>query len=251
MKRNIVTLVLFALVAFAPLANSQNTTCSLIPGPCAERYARQAYAPIDRIVGQLDQQAQNYGGYYPGVVGISGGNRTATVIGLAATGAGIGYALGGRNGAIIGGGAGVVGGILATRTRNVDAYGGQKQVDCSKRKLNKKEQSICEQALAEQQAQAQQQQVNAEMAERQRIGKRLQNKTGFPVEICDCNQMVGTLRSGQSMPALEARCGYTAQMLVPDPTTPGITVRRDAEFHIAPDMSGWVFVAPRISGGSR
>ncbi len=250
MKLNQIVCSLFVmsvLVAFVPLASAQ-TTCDLIPGPCAERAARAAYAPVDRVLGQT-----NYGGYYPGV-GIGGGGRVATIIGLAVAGASIGYGIGGGRGAAIGGGAGVVGGILATRTRNVDVYGQRsaKEVDCSKKKLSKKEQSICQQAFAEQQAQAAEEQNRAEVAERQRTGKRLQNKTGFPVEICDCGQIVGMLRNGQTMPALEARCGYSAQMLVPDPTQPGITVRRDAEFHVAPDMSGWVFIAPRIyQGGGR
>lgn len=96
--------VFLALVAKSANAQFAGTTCELTPGPCAERMARQAYAPVDRVLGR---------GSYGGVV--IGGSRRAAVIGSVITGAVIGGALGGRRGAVIGGGVGFGASMLATR----------------------------------------------------------------------------------------------------------------------------------------
>lgn len=61
MKR-VALLVVFA-ATFAVVVNAQRyggTTCGLIPGPCVERMARQAYAPVDYMI---NNYGYGYGGY--------------------------------------------------------------------------------------------------------------------------------------------------------------------------------------------
>lgn len=85
MKRMLFALLFFAL-AFTAMANAQrfgSSTCGLIPGPCMERAARQAYAPADYMINNY-----GYGGYYGngriGTNAIVGGVAGAITGGLVA-----------------------------------------------------------------------------------------------------------------------------------------------------------------------
>lgn len=222
---------------FVPTANAQVLGIPGMAGPNSERFVRQAYAPVDRIIGALGPGDYYGGSYGPGF----GGNHFANIIGGIAGGGGIGYLVGGRNGALIG--AGAVGGVvgIAEYAANRSARG-PKPRDCSKKKNDKK----CDAAMAEAQAQA-------ELAERQRLGKRLFNSTRWPVQVMDCDQtVVGQLRPLSNAPALEAKCGYVGVILTPDPSTPGRTQRYQAAFRLTDDAaSGWVFRAPANLGGAQ
>lgn len=120
--------LLFAM-AFPAVASAQGTTCDLIPGPCAERAFRQAYAPVDRIIGAIGP-----GGYYDnfgyGTYGYGYGRPAAIATGMmggmatgAALGAGFGHT---TRSALIGAGAGAAAGglitYLATRPRGGQGY---------------------------------------------------------------------------------------------------------------------------------
>jgi len=115
MKR--VTLLVVFVAIFAMAANAQrfgNSTCGLIPGPCMERAARQAYAPVDYMI---NNGYGPYGGYdYPIGYGGYGG------LGYGYGYGGYGYYGRGRIGtsAIVGGIAGAItGGLVAyAATRN-------------------------------------------------------------------------------------------------------------------------------------
>lgn len=171
------------------------------------------------------------------------GRREATITG-AAIGAAIGSAVTGnwRGTAAGAGGGAIVGMLLGGRSQDDD-----RSVDCSKRKLNRREQETCSVIAAEQQAAFAQEQAQAELAERQRTAARFYNNTGFSVDVFDGNQFVVNLRRGQTINLPEAYDGYRAEMLVPDRSVPGRTVRVEADFRLANDRSGWVFTAP--SGG--
>ena len=83
MKRTFFALLFFA-AAFAVAANAQrfgNSTCGLIPGPCMERYARQAYAPVDYMINNFGY-GNPYGGY--GDYGYYGNGRFGTNIAVSA-----------------------------------------------------------------------------------------------------------------------------------------------------------------------
>ena len=145
-------------------------------------------------------------------------------------------------------GAGVGGGVLGIADYAMNrAARGPRPVDCSKKKLGKKDAAVCEAALAEAQAQA-------ELAERQLRGGHLRNATGFPVVVTDCGDRVAVLQPGKQVSALEARCGYEGTMLVPS-QTPGLREDRVTANHVADNMGGWVFNAPDIrraaKGGAR
>ncbi len=74
MKR--VFALLFLVAAFAVAVNAQrygSSTCGLIPGPCMERAARQAYAPVDFYL----NNGYGYGGY--GYYG--NGRGTSAIVG--------------------------------------------------------------------------------------------------------------------------------------------------------------------------
>jgi hypothetical protein len=174
MKRII---ALLFVAAFPAVANAQRTTCGLVPGPCVERAFRQAYAPVDRIIGAIGP-----GGYFDGYYGYGQNGRTATIAAGAmagmATGAGLGAAIGqDTRSALIGAGAGTaVGGLLTyavTRNRyNQPTYTttpdgrqvifaqskAQKPLDCRKPAGKRgKNETAC--AAAEQEAVAQQRAV--------------------------------------------------------------------------------------------
>ncbi len=91
MTRKVFFALLFFAATFAVVANAQRfgtTTCDLTPGPCAERYARQGYAPVDYM---LNNYGYGYGGY--GGYGYYGNGRGMLV--SAATGAIAGAITGG------------------------------------------------------------------------------------------------------------------------------------------------------------
>lgn len=214
-RMRMITFAFLALAGFVPLANSQV------------------------YVNSWERGSYGYSSGYYGGYGHSGG-RVGNIVAGVGIGAGIGYIAGGGRGAAIGGGVGgaVVG--LAEYAMH-RASRGPKALDCSKKKSDKK----CEAALAEAQAEA-------EMAEREALGKRLYNATRWPVQVQDCGQTVGQLRPRSSMQMLEARCGYVGVILTPDPSTPGRTARYEAAFRLTEDAaSGWVFRAPSNLGGAR
>ncbi len=82
MKR--VFALLFFAVTFAVMTNAQrygNSTCGLIPGPCMERYARQAFAPVDYMI---NNYGYGYSGYGYGGYGYGYGNGrigTSAIVG--------------------------------------------------------------------------------------------------------------------------------------------------------------------------
>jgi hypothetical protein len=86
----IVLLVVLA-AAFAAAVNAQpGTTCELIPGSCAERAARRAYAPVDRLLGAIGPGGYYDYGLYPYSYGGYYGNGRGAIAGAvagAATGA--------------------------------------------------------------------------------------------------------------------------------------------------------------------
>lgn len=275
MKNWMLSLVLLA--GFVPPANSQTSfagciarpgdpICQVMGGVYRQREEIRARRAINSAYSRVSNAANLYGiqdhvgaaiapviigagsGYYGGYGrGYYGrGQRVGAVIGGAAVGAGIGYGISGTGrGAVVGGivGGGVVGLTDYVLNRRVR---GPKPVDCGKKKLNKKEAAVCEAAVAEAQAET-------ELAERQRLGKRLYNSTRFAVDVVDCGQVVGHLRPRSSAPALEARCGYVGVILAPDPANPGRTVRHEAAFRLTEDgASGWVFRTPvPAEGGAR
>ena len=247
MKKSIIVLVFLVATFVAPVFGQVVG----IPGMGAvnaEWYGRQAYAPFDRIIGAVGPGGYYDGGGYGYGGGFGSGNRATTIIGGVAAGAGLGYGISGTGrGAMIGGavGGGVVGGAdyLANR-----AARGPKPVDCSKRKLNRKEQATCEAAVAEAQAQA-------ELAERQLRGGKLRNATPYTLIVTDCGERVTILHPGQGARVLEAMCGYEGTMLVFS-QTPGLREDRPAKFHVSDEHDGWVFNAPDIrraaaKGGAR
>lgn len=158
---------IFALITLAvlvvPLANAQVYTNPWESG-AAQYRTYQISQNIATCGGYCSPGPANpYGGagYYGGAYGVGGG-RVARDVGAGLMGAGIGGAFGGRNGAIVGGIAGVgiaeLGGYLASR--------GNRPLDCVKRKLSRDERYACEaqqaeaahqQGLARQQAEAEHQ----------------------------------------------------------------------------------------------
>jgi hypothetical protein len=181
----------------------------LMAGPCAERIFRQAYAPVDKVLGAIGPGGyfDSYG--YPIGYGYGGygQSRTATVAAGAmagmATGAGLGAAIGqDTRSALIGAGAGAAaGGLLsyvATRNTGLPSYNWagqptylldgrqvvfaapepQKPLNCSKPKGKRgKNEAACaavEAALAEQQAvTAEREAAQQEAAQRQACLDRL------------------------------------------------------------------------------
>jgi len=84
MKR--VTLLVVFVAIFAMAANAQrfgNSTCGLVPGPCMERAARQAYAPVDYMINNGYYGGYGYGGYgYGGGYGYYGSRLgTSAIVG--------------------------------------------------------------------------------------------------------------------------------------------------------------------------
>ncbi|MBI2064048.1 MAG: hypothetical protein HYT65_03610 [Candidatus Yanofskybacteria bacterium] len=255
-------LLLVALVISAQSANAQfcDEICqgqedaySIIRSARHRATRERTISSIERGVEQAIFRNGNYGYYGNSGVFVPTHDRNGRPIGRregAITGAAIGTPIGAGVGAIFNrpgtgallgaGGGALLGFVLSGRGQDSN-----RPVDCSKRKLNRKEQETCFAIASEQRAALAQEQVQAELAERQRTGRRLYNRTGFPVEVYDCDQLAATVRQGQSVLVSEAECGYAALMLVPDPNMPGVTVRRDAEFCVAEDMSGWIFTAPR------
>ena len=85
MKR-IALLVVFA-ATFAVAVNAQrfgSSTCGLIPGPCMERAARQAYAPVDYYLNNGYGYGYGYGNGRLGTSAIVGGVAGAITGGLVA-----------------------------------------------------------------------------------------------------------------------------------------------------------------------
>lgn len=253
MKRRITfsLFVLFVLAALAPLANAQVCPPWVDQVSCLQEDAHSIIRNA-RLRGlrerAISQAIHGYGygeGYgYPGIGGYPVGadsGRVGRDIGAGLLGASVGGAFGGRRGALIGGAVGVgaaeLGGYFASRS----AARRERPLDCSKRKLNRNEQETCSAIVAEQQAFAREQAAQAELAERQRTGKKYYNRTGFPGDILDGDQLVANLRPNQSIILPEAREGYRMEMLVPDRSTPGRTERLEAHFRVACDFSGWVF----------
>jgi len=107
--------LLFSVAAFVAAANAQcfdgGVLGYTLAGPCAERYFRQAYAPVDFALGQAGMYGQ-YAGY--GYNGRPAAVAAGAITGMAA-GAGIGAAVGGNTrSALIGAGAGAAAGGLLT-----------------------------------------------------------------------------------------------------------------------------------------
>lgn len=235
MKRMFV--LFFFIAAFAATINAQrfgNSTCGLIPGPCMERYARQAYAPVDFYL----NNGYGYSGY-----GYYGGRLSTSALVGAASGA-------------------IAGGLVAyATTRNnratyVTAPSGeqyyaqpqrrevvfaepkrQKPLDCRK----KSNRQACEAMAREQEAATQQE------AERQALANspwRLYNRSGFTVEVFDGERNLGRMRVNQSWRVLEPTSGFRAVILAPDFS--GAITEHDARIRPANDFQGWVITAPKV-----
>ena len=205
--------VLFTLAAFVPLA--LNAQLLGIPGMARvnqEYWARQAYAPVDRIVGALGPGGYYGGGYAPGF----GSNRFAAIVGETAVVVGLE--------------------VYASRPR------GPKLRDCSKKKPGDRK---CDAAL-----QAAKQQ--AELAERQLRGGYLRNGSSrWLLEVKDCNSRVAVLKPGQRAPALGARCGYEGTFFVRSASVAGLADEEQAAFIVSDDAGGWVFHVPAVQKGGR
>lgn len=234
-----------------PIVCQQEDTRDILRNNRRQHETNLAINSIERGI----YRASSYGyagGYgYPGVGGVGGqpiGRRERNISLGAAVGLGV-YGATGSGRAGIASGAGMFGVLTAVDAiRGRRAANSDKPVDCSKRKLNRKEQGICaefrQQAEAEQQVVA----VQAEYEARMRTGLKVYNHTGFPVDVLDGNQLAVTLRRGQTINLPEAREGYRAEMLVPDRSMPGRIERVEADFRLANDRSGWVFTAPDKGG---
>lgn len=166
------------------------------------------------------------------------------------------------------GGGALVGALFAGRDR--DEYGRPRQVDCSKRKLNRREQEICSAAAAEQErrenaVQAEQERREAEaqaeakhqaeLEERQLKGGYLRNSSRrWNLEVTDCASAdrpmtrvrAFVLRPGQRVSALGAICGYEGTFFVRSTSIAGVVDEQVAAFIISDDAGGWVFHLPEV-----
>ncbi len=247
MKR-IALLVVFA-ATFVVAVNAQrfgSSTCGLTPGPCMERYGRQAYAPVDYY---LNNGYGYYGGYGYGY----GNGRIGTS-------------------AIIGGVAGAItGGLVAAavshrdnRTAYTVAPGGgqiysapqgrevrfstpkpQKPLDCRKPVGKRgRNEAACAAVEAEAAARAEQAQQEADRQALVNSPWRLYNRSGFTVEVFDGNRPLGRMRVNQSWRVLEPASGFRAVILAPDFS--GAITGHEARIRPSSDFQGWVITSPRV-----
>lgn len=239
--------LLFFAAAFAVTANAQrygSSTCGLIPGPCMERAARQAYAPADYMI-------NNYGYGYGGGYGYYGNGRSMLVSAA--------------SGAIAGG---LVAAVVSHRSDNRITYavapdGGQyyaepqrrqavfvasksqsqKPLDCRKpRGKRGKNETAC--AAVEAEATAREQ---GQEAERQALATtpfKLYNRAGFLAEVSDGDRELGRMRVNQVWRVLEPSVGYRAFLLVPDFS--GAITKVEARIRPSSDFQGWVITSPRV-----
>lgn len=144
-----------------------------------------------------------------------------------------------------------------------------KQLDCGKQKLSRREEGACwviatEQAAAERQAQAEAERRAKEVERRTELERRrhrggyLRNATRYPLEVTDCEPVVVAtggafievevlrFRPGQRYYVVEAKCGFDGTMLVPSPDTAGTREDREAAFIVSDNAGGWVFHAPAV-----
>ena len=172
------------------------------------------------------------------------GRREGTIYG-----AGIGAAIGGGVGSLIGkghpgagmaigaGGGAIVGMLLGGRNNGNN----DRPVNCSKRKLNRKEQEFCSTQVEQARIAAVEQ---AAVAEQQRWslakGRFYNSSRRLRMQVFDGGQLVAELRPGQSM-AVPDSDGYEVYFLAPNPSMPGNFVQIPAESSLAKDGSGWIF----------
>lgn len=135
-----------------------------------------------------------------------------------------------------------------------DGYGRPRQVDCSKRKLNRREQETCEANAAERerreaeaQARADDQNRRAERAERDRRGGYHKSLIPFPVHLV-CGDVDVVINPGRKLWLPEPSCngGYRVVALEPAGDMPGVREDRelgDGRFRstISEDGRGWVY----------
>lgn len=232
-------------------------------------YVRDAFGDIIPWVGPLN-------GGYPAIPG-HGGHLGRAVEFLGA-GAALGYGINGTGrGVAIGAGIGLTADIVASAIANrhrggyseygqpqstqrppVSYYipaskpGGRGEVlDCSKKKNQKRCNAYFEERERERQESiAQQQAAAAEQREVRRLSKNYYNTSEFPAEVIenDTERRMGTIRPGASIVLPESEHGYRADLLIPDRSMPGRTIRRPAGVRLAKDWSGWVFTAPNTGG---
>lgn len=255
--------LLLVLVIAVPAANAQcnDPDIRVVMGPVCRQNAelrgywgtRAAITRAESVIGEF----ADYGNYaagaaraaaeygYRDVYGRQMGRREKVITG-AAIGTPIGAAIGSLKnhpgtGALFGAGGGALIGLLASRGSD------GKPVDCSKRKLNRKEQETCSAIAAEQQAAIVQQQVATQQAEAQRLAQKYYNQTGRPVDVKDAvGNLVADIPNGGSVDLPESPGGYRAYMRLP--AAPGKTTFRLADQRLAKDGSGFVFIFP-VEGG--
>lgn len=253
MKR--VFVLSFFVAAFAVAANAQrfgSTTCGLVPGPCMERYARQAYAPVDYYLN--NGYGYGYGGY-----GYYGNGRigTSALVG-AASGA-------------------IAGGLVAyATTRNSNrvyaaAPNGeqyyaqpvqarfreskpQKPLDC--RKINSKNRVVCEAAAAELAEHRQATERQACLDQLATSNRRLRNGSavftaypmvnGQPLMVCGKPLVLETLQTVRIFPPDGQISG---RMFGAGSTGEEVEMVAKIQAVNRPGFVGWVLMAPGASGG--
>lgn len=251
-------LLLTTLLIYASAANAQVCPAWVDPIVCQtedtrnilrnnrrQHEANLATYQIERLIRRGD-----YYGYYNGGTFVPMYDRYRRPISKregAITGAAIGASIGG---AVIGNwrgtAAGASGGALLGFLLSGRGDDG-KPVNCSKRKLNRKEQETCAAIAAEQQDAVVQQQVVSQQAEAQRLGQTYYNRTGRPVDVRDATgNLVADIPNGGSVDLPESSGGYRAYMRLP--AAPGRTAFRPADQRLAKDGSGFVFIFP-VEGG--
>lgn len=228
----------------------QQDTYNIIADARRRHAVNQTIANIERGVYSAGRGSYAGGYGYPGVSRPIGRREGAVY------GAGIGAAIGGAvTGKWRGAAGGAAGGAILGMVLGGRGDRQNRPLDCGKRKLSRDERESCSEIAAQRAAEIEQVEadrqeaaVRADYEARLRTGGRVYNHTGLPVDVLDGNLLVATLRPGQSTFLPEAREGYRAEMLIPDRSTPGRTVRVEASHRLANDRSGWVFTAPDRGG---
>lgn len=282
MRTRLAIAVVFLLVSFATPAVSQVwPPPPNMRGVTAEYYGRQAYAPVDRMLGYAEQYGDAYGGNY-GPPAVSGWRRAAIGAQIGAAGAaGIAYGVtgDGRIAAMAGGAGALAGAVVGGLVRRGGDYYVQMPGGLW-RKVSKKEASQIA-AGAEQRRQAQAgeerelrmaQERNAQQAAQSRDEGRdqgrdeanrplagpsyvdratargalwtLKNSTRFYVEVYDGEKYLGRLGAGRQWRVPAPNEFYQGFALIPNnggSLTEGIPCRQGTD-------GGWNFEEPRFAG---
>lgn len=208
-----VIVLLFCVAACTAAANAQCGDPSVLgwtlAGPCAERYARQAYTPVPPV---------NYNGYYPTSAVANGGRAYYTAAPKPQKPP------------------------KPLDCRKSRGKRGKNEAACAAAEAE----TIARQEAAVQR-QITIRQAAEQRAHQNRLAAspwRLYNRSGFTVEVYDGNRGMGRMRPGQSQQVLEPTTGFRAVLLQPD-FSGGLT-RAEARIRPANDFQGWVITAPRV-----